>query len=100
MRPETSVSTGIPALHAGMTQIRGSAQTDRGPSGRIFKGGHEEHEVYNQNIRTLRGLRDLRGENFFRRALHLCRITMNGGLFLIFDPLSGREKVNQFCYTQ
>ena len=36
------------------------------PQTPIFKGGHEEHEVMIKNIRTLRGLRDLHGENVFR----------------------------------
>jgi hypothetical protein len=34
----------------------------------IFKGGHEEHEVMIKNFRTLRGLRELRGENLFRQC--------------------------------
>jgi hypothetical protein len=41
--PETSMSTWIPALHAGMTQSTDSAGTDRGPSAPYFQGAHEEH---------------------------------------------------------
>jgi hypothetical protein len=31
MRPETSMSAWIPALHAGMTESRSRTKTDRGP---------------------------------------------------------------------
>jgi hypothetical protein len=41
MRPETSMPSWIPALHAGMTQSRDSACTDR-PA--VFQRSHEEHE--------------------------------------------------------
>jgi hypothetical protein len=49
MRPETSMSIWIPALHAGMTQSRGFCLRDIGPSGRIFKRGHEEYKVDFEN---------------------------------------------------
>jgi hypothetical protein len=35
--PETSMSAWIPALHAGMTESRGSIGTDRGPSAPYFQ---------------------------------------------------------------
>jgi len=45
IRPETSMSAWIPALHAGMTQSRSCTMTDRGalrPS--YFQKEHEEHK--------------------------------------------------------
>ena len=36
MRPETSMSAWIPALHAGMTESRSRTKTDPGPPPRVF----------------------------------------------------------------
>jgi hypothetical protein len=36
MRPETSMSAWIPALHAGMTESRNRTKTDPGPPPRVF----------------------------------------------------------------
>ena len=36
MRPETSMSAWIPALHAGMTETRSRTKTDRGPPPFLF----------------------------------------------------------------
>ena len=36
MRPETSMSTWIPALHAGMTESRSRTKTDRDPPPFLF----------------------------------------------------------------
>src|SRR5262249_30949052 len=45
IRPETSMSAWIPALHAGMTQSRSCTMTDRGPSGpRNFQRRHEGYK--------------------------------------------------------
>jgi hypothetical protein len=82
MRPETSVSAWIPALHAGMTESRDSTLTDRNTSSLFFKGAHEGHEMggfqtrpyiscfaffvhFVVGIFLLRALRVLRGEICF-----------------------------------
>jgi hypothetical protein len=38
MRPETSMSAWIPALHAGMTELRVLLELTEAPPPRIFKG--------------------------------------------------------------
>jgi hypothetical protein len=60
MRPETSMSAWIPALHAGMTESRSRTKTDRDPPLFLFS-----KEVMIKNIQNLRGLHDLCGENIF-----------------------------------
>jgi hypothetical protein len=50
MLPETSMSAGIPALHAGMTQWRSCIETNQKALHlSYFKGGVEEHDVYNES---------------------------------------------------
>ena len=78
MRPETSMSAWIPALHAGMTESRSRTKTDRGPPPFLFSKEHtkstKEETIFLRfealsQFSDLRGLRDLRGENFLREEL-------------------------------
>jgi hypothetical protein len=56
MRPETSMSAWIPALHAGMTH-RGVVLklTKRLPTSRIFREGYEGFGFGDLKLRVLRG---------------------------------------------
>ena len=62
MRPETSMSAWIPALHAGMTETRSRTKTDRGPPPFLFSKEDTKYEVYNQKYPNPSCLRALRGE--------------------------------------
>ena len=55
MRPETSMSAWIPALHAGMTETRSRTKNDRGPPPFLFSKEDPERPSRNQN--RDRGLR-------------------------------------------
>src|SRR5712692_10275483 len=60
MLPETSMSTWIPALHAGMTQSRGLCLNWPKAPPPVFSKEATKFTI--RNIQTLRDLRDLRGE--------------------------------------
>ena len=66
MRPETSMSAWIPALHAGMTESRSRTKTDRGPPPFLFsKERTKNTKEFQGNYYILISccaLRDLRGE--------------------------------------
>jgi|GEM_PF-2122741 len=59
MRPETSMSAWIPALHAGMTESRSRTKTDRGPPPLVFSKEDTSTKFMIKNIRTLRVSRRL-----------------------------------------
>jgi hypothetical protein len=65
MRPETSMSAWIPALHAGMTESRSRTKTDRGPPPLVFsKEDAKATKCKMIDFRNLRVLRALRGEKY------------------------------------
>jgi hypothetical protein len=56
MRPETSMSAWIPALHAGMTETRSRTKTDRGPPPFLFsKEDTKVSDISDSKCRGLRG---------------------------------------------
>src|SRR5712692_1513816 len=67
MLPETSMSTWIPALHAGMTQSRGLCLNWPKAPPPVFSKEATKFTI--RNIQTLRDLRDLRGEKVWS-SLH------------------------------
>jgi hypothetical protein len=60
MRPETSMSAWIPALHAGMTETRSRTKTDRGPPPFLFSKEFRKHtkgsDIFDYEFRVAFGL--------------------------------------------
>ena len=91
MRPETSMSAWIPALHAGMTQSRSRTKTDPGPPPRVFSKEVAKNTKIQERIGSEKKI-------FFLRALRVLRGNVHFLLVLAFAALGSLRLIVPLLY--